>query len=1135
MSEPPINDIPAVSGPDYQEGNKPPESLPIIKGYKIIKQLGEGGMGIVYLAEQTEPIKRKVALKIIKPGMDSKEVIARFEAEKQTLAQLDHPNIAHVYDAGTTENGRPYFVMEYINGVPITDFCDQQRLSIEERLELFKQVCEGIQHAHQRGIIHRDIKPSNILILTEQDKAIPKVIDFGVAKAISPQLSEQTMFTAQGQLIGTPEYMSPEQADFTGNNIDTRTDVYSLGVVLYQLLTGALPFDPRTLREAAFAEIQRIIKEEEPPRPSTKLSSLGEEAQEVARTRRTTLGTLTKRLHKELEWIPLKAMRKESDHRYQSVSELADDVQNYLSGSPLIAGPELARYRLKKFISRNKTLVVSGLAVTIVLIVGIITTSTLAIKLTYSKAKTQRVLEDTTNFLANDLMGSLFREHEDVKQVDIVSILNAASRHLSHRFADNPLAEAQIRRILGLWYKDLGMYQKAEEHLERSMKICQEEYGQDHRETLGAMNNLALVYINQNDYEKAKELLTVALDKGSKYLEKNDPWLWNFIGNLAKTYHKQGEDEKAEQLYVKLLQLLHREVGPEHRDTLGWMNDVALFYMDCDNYEKAEQLLVKALEVGRRKLKEDDTWLTNFISNLAEVYTHQKRYNEAEKLYIEALDKKQRFLGKSNQSVLCLMHTIAHFYEKQGRYEDAKAMLTEAVEIGTRQYGQDDEHTTRHRNCLYRLINNKNISPDINIQKPQQSAGLNEIFIGKPFPQLKFNDLKGNVVNIGKLKGKVVLIDFWATWCGPCTAETPNLISVYNEFKGKGFEIIGISLDTDHEKLNDYLEKNKIQWPNYYDGKSWKSEISSRFGIHGIPEIILIDREGIVREIGLRGDRIREAVSQLIMGKGIIKKTENQKFNQDLNNELITLTNKGIFKIMPSGLHEIPLYLEGKPQCINVLNNKFYVADNNSIFSFDSDGIKQTRTNIPPGLYYIDFTPLEDGRFALLNNREDEVYFISQDGTLQYTAKITKTQNILLQNMNGIQVKDKLIISEDGYNHVVSIDLKNYDVAIFKDLSTLSDWLGVIEYYDRHFYLCLSREVYVFTENSEPILLATIPEENITGITIDGEWAYLSVNFAGKIYKVDLTTGNYQELASNLDYPEGIKLIKKSRIEQKEN
>ncbi len=279
--------------------------------YRLINVLGEGGFSIVYLAEQDKPVKRFVALKVIKPGMDTKQVIARFEAERQTLALLNHPNIAAVYDAGATEAGLPYFVMENVKGIPITEHCDRQKLSIEDRLELFLQVCDAVQYAHQKGIIHRDIKPSNILVSVDGQKAAPRIIDFGVSKAITQPLSERTLYTEQGQFVGTPEYMSPEQAEMGQQDIDTRSDVYSLGVVLYELLTGTLPFDPDTLRESSIENIKRIIREQDPKRPSTRLTSMGEKAQKIAENRNIDLTILKKRLNRELEWIPLKAMRKD--------------------------------------------------------------------------------------------------------------------------------------------------------------------------------------------------------------------------------------------------------------------------------------------------------------------------------------------------------------------------------------------------------------------------------------------------------------------------------------------------------------------------------------------------------------------------------------------------------------------------------------------------------------------------------------------------------------------------------------------------------------------------------------------------------------------------------------------------------
>ncbi len=368
----------------------------VIGRYELLELIGEGGMGLVYLAEQKEPIKRRVALKIIKPGMDSRQVIARFEAERQALALLDHPNVAHVFDAGCTETGRPYFVMEYVKGLSITRYCDDQRLTIEQRLRLFEQVCEAVHHAHQKGIIHRDLKPSNILVCVHDDRAVPKIIDFGIAKAITQPLTDKTFVTFQGQLLGTPEYMSPEQVDLAAQDIDTRTDIYSLGVILYELLAGVLPFESDAFERAGLAEIQQKIREMEPASPSLRLTTLGEKAKTIAASRRTQVVPLARRLHRELEWIPLKAMRKDRCRRYRSASEMADDLRNYLTGLPLLAGPETTIYRVQKFARKHAGSVATVALVGAAIVLGLVISTAMYFRAEAMRTQAEQARQEET-------------------------------------------------------------------------------------------------------------------------------------------------------------------------------------------------------------------------------------------------------------------------------------------------------------------------------------------------------------------------------------------------------------------------------------------------------------------------------------------------------------------------------------------------------------------------------------------------------------------------------------------------------------------------------------------------------------------------------------------------------------------
>jgi serine/threonine protein kinase len=382
-----LNLVPTISVPESDIQIE--RTGAVIGRYKLLEQVGEGGFGVVYMAQQQEPVQRKVALKVIKAGMDTKEVIARFEAERQALALMDHPNIARVLDGGTTAAGRPYFVMELVRGIPITDYCDQANLPTCERLRLFIMVCHAVQHAHQKGIIHRDLKPSNVLVTLHDGEPVPKVIDFGVAKALGQKLTEKTLFTGFNHMIGTPAYMSPEQAALGGLDIDTRADIYSLGVLLYELLTGATPFDAETFHLAELDEIRRMIREAEPPKPSNRLQTLGARLRDVAKHRRTEPAALSRLIHGDLDWVVMRCLEKDRKRRYETVNGLAADVARHLNSEPIVARPPSRLYRLQKSIQRNRLVFGAASAVFAALLIGLAVSTAMFLKERRTRARAE--------------------------------------------------------------------------------------------------------------------------------------------------------------------------------------------------------------------------------------------------------------------------------------------------------------------------------------------------------------------------------------------------------------------------------------------------------------------------------------------------------------------------------------------------------------------------------------------------------------------------------------------------------------------------------------------------------------------------------------------------------------------------
>ena len=454
--------------------------------YRLLERIGEGGMGEVWLAEQLRPLRRQVALKIIKAGLDTAQVVARFEAERQALALMDHPAIAKVFEAGSTEQGRPYFAMEYVRGESLVVYCDRHKVTIEERLDLFVHLCEGVQHAHQKGIIHRDLKPSNLLVTMQDDHPVPKIIDFGIAKATSQPLTEQTLHTSLGGVIGTLEYMSPEQAEMGGIDVDTRTDVYALGVILYELLTGVLPVDRKRLISSGLEEVRRTIREIEPRRPSTRITEVQGTSEATARSRGTEPGRLVSMLRGDLDWITLKALEKDRTRRYATVSEFAADVRRHLNHDPVLASPPSATYRIAKFVRRNRLTVGAAVALVFILALFAVTMTVQAGRIARERDRANR--EAATAKQVSDFLIGLFKVSDPSEArgnaLTAREILESGVANIEKDLAGQPEVQARMMGTMGAIYTGLGLYDRAERLLTKAVATDRRVFGDDDPTTL---------------------------------------------------------------------------------------------------------------------------------------------------------------------------------------------------------------------------------------------------------------------------------------------------------------------------------------------------------------------------------------------------------------------------------------------------------------------------------------------------------------------------------------------------------------------------------------------------------------------------------------------------------------------------
>ncbi|MBC7852725.1 MAG: serine/threonine protein kinase [Pirellulaceae bacterium] len=704
----------------------------IIAGkYRLVQEIGEGGMGSVFRADQLHPVKRQVAVKVIKAGMDSAGVLARFDAERQALALMDHPHIAKVLDAGTTETGRPFFVMELVKGVPLTKYCDDHKLSVADRLRLFMEVCSAVQHAHQKGIIHRDLKPSNILVESHDGKPVSKTIDFGLAKATSgTRLTEQTLFTALGAVAGTPLYMAPEQATFDAVDVDTRADVYALGVILYELLTGTTPIERATFKKAAFDEMLRVIRELEPPVPSSRISSSDARAS-VAALRQMEPARLGRFVRGELDWIVMKSLSKERERRYESATAFAKDLERFLNHEPVQAGPPSAGYKLRKFVQRNRLQVIAASLVLFALIVGIVGTTTGLVRAEFARAgeveqrtiaeqrereaktaeqlavqrqleekKAREQAEEVSRFMQQVFaQGSALGQASKTRKVDkaltVKDAMDYAAKAIEGKFAGRPELEAALRSAIGRTYLELGAFPEAEVHLRKARELLEATLGEVNTNTISSVNNLAALHASKGEYPAAESLYKLALERCEREFGDDHPDTLTAVNNLAMLYQDRQNYVDAQRLHLRALSGRETKLGMEDPVTLTSVNNLGLLYLNMENNAAAEPLCLRAV-AGCEKvhgLDHPDTLIS--LNNLAALYRAKGDYKSAEPLFKQVLAGSEKVHGPDHPETLGSVNNLAALYYSTQDYAAAEPLFQRAIAGAEKTLGVNHSDTLK--------------------------------------------------------------------------------------------------------------------------------------------------------------------------------------------------------------------------------------------------------------------------------------------------------------------------------------------------------------------------------------------------------------------------------------------------------